>query len=321
MLWILGASDPEMERIEQVLSRAGERLVYGMDETRKRVAPSSAYRVSSVSDPDLLRRTLEGASSIYLVECDVAEAPEDPALSRLGEGGRNVYRIDHHRPGDPGYGRPPAEFLAASAIGQVISVLASLGTHPDGSRCDEAVYGSKTHDDFLFQEGRWFVWVTQIDSPDGGHYVLVPEDYVFAAAADQCLAAAYRRECPGVDPDDLMEWRIAVRASFQQIPEDELMALVRAAMEALEAAPKIKFAGVSVADMRERQIPEIPEASARLGIPFLGRVKDPRGGMKVVLQSAPPEAVQAFLNGEGFAGKLVRRYGDPARGFAGGFEV
>jgi hypothetical protein len=39
--------------------------------------------------------------------------------------------------------------------------------------------------------------------------VWIPQRYVLAAAADHCLAAAYRGECPGVDPDALMRWRVA----------------------------------------------------------------------------------------------------------------
>src|SRR5690606_4181877 len=35
-----------------------------------------------------------------------------------------------------------------------------------------------------------------------------PDSPVFAAAADHCLAAAYRGECPGIDPNALMRWRV-----------------------------------------------------------------------------------------------------------------
>src|SRR5690606_40611474 len=38
--------------------------------------------------------------------------------------GISVIRIDHHCPGDPGYGLPPSKFFAASSIGQVIAELA-----------------------------------------------------------------------------------------------------------------------------------------------------------------------------------------------------
>src|SRR5690606_42081711 len=45
--------------------------------------------------------------------------------------------------------------------------------------------------------------------------IVIPDRYVLAAAADHCLAAAYRGECPGVDPDALMRWRVESRAAFQ----------------------------------------------------------------------------------------------------------
>src|SRR5690606_24433639 len=50
-----------------------------------------------------------------------------------------------------------------------------------------------------------------------GNYrgVVIPDDLVYTAAADHCLGAAYRGECPGVDPDALMHWRVAQRATFQ----------------------------------------------------------------------------------------------------------
>src|SRR5690606_38968626 len=54
--------------------------------------------------------------TLYCVEC----APT----------ARDRVQIDHHRPGDPGYGRPPAEFLPASSLGQVIAELARLGLLP-----------------------------------------------------------------------------------------------------------------------------------------------------------------------------------------------
>ena len=36
-----------------------------------------------------------------------------------------------------------------------------------------------------------------------------------SAAADHCLGAAYQGLCPGVDPDELMQWRVESRAKFQ----------------------------------------------------------------------------------------------------------
>src|SRR5690606_131322 len=104
-VWILGAPDPEMELIERLLRKCGESVVYATDALGYRVHPGNAYRCPTPEVPE--------GSTVYAVEC----------LDVLPEG---WVRIDHHRPGDPGYGRPPEEFLEASSIGQVIAELATM---------------------------------------------------------------------------------------------------------------------------------------------------------------------------------------------------
>lgn len=105
-LWILGAPDPEMEAIERLLRSVGEEVRYATVAGR-RVRPDQAYQ----ADP------IDFGSSVpqeaVMVECF---APVNvPTVV-----------IDHHRPGDPGYGQPPSDFLRASSIGQVIAMLAKL---------------------------------------------------------------------------------------------------------------------------------------------------------------------------------------------------
>src|SRR5690606_7379281 len=109
-IWILGASDPEMEAIEGLLRECGETMIYATDESGRRGQPGDAYRCPG---PEVA----EGAT-VYAGEC----------IDVLPEG---WVRISHHRPGDPGYGRPPAEFLPASNIRQVIAELARLGRLPE----------------------------------------------------------------------------------------------------------------------------------------------------------------------------------------------
>jgi hypothetical protein len=62
----------------------------------------------------------------------------------------------------------------------------------------------------------------------------------------------------------------------------------------------------------------LPEAAAREGIPFLADQTDRDGRQKVVLMAAKPDLIQRFMAGEIVSG-LVDYYGDPARGFAGGY--
>src|SRR5690606_11308448 len=234
------AHDLEMELIENLLIKCGESVVYATDENGRRVHPGNAYRCPVPLVPE--------NSTVYAVEC-IGELPE------------GWVRIDHHRPGDPGYSRPPEDFFPASSIGQVITELDSLGV-------SDRLYAA----DII--------------------------EAIHAAAADHCLAAAYRGECPGVDPDELMRWRVAMRANFQGRSAEELLADVERARAALREAPSIDLgAGTSVRDMRGTFVPELPEAAVRDGVAYLGVVTDRDGRRKVVLGGhTTPEMVRAFLD-------------------------
>ena len=91
-LWILGASDPEMVEIEALLRECGERVEYATRQGR-RVTPGDMYRAD-------LPLCVPGVTEYVWVECD-----HDPVVhpAEVTES-----HIDHHRPGDPGFGRPPA---------------------------------------------------------------------------------------------------------------------------------------------------------------------------------------------------------------------
>src|SRR5690606_24298985 len=211
-IWILGAPDPEMELIEKLLVKCGESVVYATDATGQRVHPGTAYRCPVPEVPE--------GSTVYAVEC----------IDVLPAGWR---RIDHHRPGDPGYGRPPSDFLAASSVGQVLIELDRLGV------------ADRLSDKDIIEA-------------------------ILAAAADHCLAAAYKGECPGVDPDKLMRWRVETRANFQGRPVGELLDDIERARAALREAPRIDLgAGTSVCDMRGDFVPELPEAAVRDGVAYL----------------------------------------------------
>src|SRR5690606_2402004 len=105
---------------------------------------------------------------------------------------------------------------------------------------------------------------------------------IFAAAADHCLAAAYRGECPGVGPDALMRWRVKTRSAFQGRPAEELLADVEEAQDLLDDAPNECLAhGVYVADMRGYgHVPELPEAAMLEGVAYIAIVTDRDGRRK-----------------------------------------
>lgn len=308
-IWVLGAPDPEMKVIESILRARGERVEYATvwrDGVRRRVTPAEAYA------PDVeIGEGLRGLrATAYMVECAPAVLVGS-SVDGIDWAGAAI-TIDHHRPGDPGYGRPPKEFFEASSIGQVLAVLGFASCREDAR-------------------------------------------VVLAAAADHCLAAAYRGECPGVDPDALMRWRVEQRAANQGRSVEEVLADVERAREALMDAPVVRLSpepwepacGVHgrtgacwqsggpdpsartdacyaagdpllVVDMRGQYIPELPEAAAREGVCFIASLTERDGRIKVVCQSGTPEQIEAFMRVWAPAQGLVDVYGDYARGFAGG---
>jgi len=323
-LWILGAADPEMERIEALLIAAGERVAHAQI-AGERVRGGDAYRMDGhrplwmAAPSDLWADGWYAAA--YHVECDTAL---DRHVHRIGV---RVAVIDHHRPGDPGYGRPPEEFLAASSIGQVIAALARLGLTPEtwSGWVDRTSPAGVIHRGYCCDGlgPRWMLATGEAARE-------IPDDLVLAAAGDQCPASAYRGLCPGVDPDELMRWRVATRAAHQGRPAEEILADVERAMAAISSAPRVDLADPSdsstvelVADLRGSHVSEAPEASLRLGVPILCEgLPDSRSGRRKVnlLGDAGGDAVRAFLGGWAEAEGLVDCYGDPARGFAGGYR-
>lgn len=251
-VFVLGAADPEMSAIEDVLNAYGLTVLDALDTQLNRVRPSNAYRALP-PDPVFV-----AGRQLVRVEC--AWPGSDDALV-----------CDHHFPGDPGYGRNPAEYWEASSLGQVYELLGA-----------EVVT-------------RWRLRLV--------------------AAADHCLGAAYRGECPGVEVEALAYWRAASRAAFQRRSVDAVLADVEAARMRLQTASKRMVGFELVADLGSVSPPEAPEAACRYGIPFTAMLLERDGRCKVVLQAAAPATVREWMQTCG----LVDLYGDPERGFAGGY--
>lgn len=312
-LFLLGAADPEMEAIEAILTSCGKPFCYATV-GGVRCHPGNAYKADDISGGHAW-----GAVT-HLIECgpaagtcqhcgDIRDMSPEGIAWNLGvadagsPGGQSscgdchewdgavirptVVKIDHHNPGDPGYGKPVAEYWLASSLGQVIDLL---------------------------------------------HMKAVVTDHRMIAAADHCLDAAYRGECPGVAPDALMEWRAQSRAAFQKRSVSDVLRDVKAAIERLEEAATqwaedeyqtgyVAVGSLPFADLRGETISELPEASARCGIPFLSDVIDRDGRKKCVLMGCGqhPELLAQFMAGTLVPGLVDYYGGDPVRGFAGGY--
>lgn len=266
-VFILGASDPEMAAIADILGVfAKDGRIGGVVQATaggKPVHPGNAGKADAVDGI--------AGQHVVLVECRVANAVE----------AATVEIIDHHAPGDPGYGRPAAEYASASSIGQV------------------------------------WAWLAARDLVGGD----LPPDFKIVAAADHCLGAAYRGECPGVDPAALRAWRAESRAAFQRTTVEAINAAVDAALVRLAELPAARVGGFAFWDARGREIPELPEAAAISGQGVMYSLFDARSGRtKVGVLNGTPEALTAWLAwARSPASGLADAYGDPARGFAGAY--
>jgi len=176
-------------------------------------------------------------------------------------------------------------------------------------------------------------------SPGDSGYGLPPEQYLqgsslgqvldllrlkpsaeqrITAAADHCLRHAYEGRCPGVDPSDLAAWRERSRADARGITVKEIQHRIEFATDALQSAPRIHVAGEEIAwfPLSSPLPSEVAEASARLGTAFC-YVKRDGDRRKGGIMSATPHVIRAWMRECG----LKHVYGDPARGFAGGYYL
>jgi hypothetical protein len=324
-------------------SRWEEYLVGGvwLRKMPERVSPRTAYdAIDSIAMIDALGTSEEPPCGVVLVECDVHSLREE--LSE--EDAALVRRIDHHRHGDPGFGKGPVDFLSGSSLGQVISELACSGLLPKtwevNFDCTPALLG-------YFE--RCDVWT--IGSDMGGEDeeiwpLVVPHDLVVTAACDHCLHHAWAGRCPGVTRDDVREFRALQAATRPVEPksEEQYRADLVWAVAALSEAPTLDLDPcacgqslsshdrgdgdcvecgtpfIRVADMRAVHVPELPDAACYQSEPYIATVTDRDGRTKVVIGGAASDrAINAFMKQWGPAQGLTGIYGDPARGFAGGY--
>jgi hypothetical protein len=133
-------------------------------------------------------------------------------------------------------------------------------------------------------------------------------------AADHCPGQAYRGECPGVDPKAMAKWRIEGKAKLKGMSPQAMEALVTEQYIRLKAAERIDVAGTPVAWLPEAS-DEAPEASARYDIPFMYTKLEKDGRKKVGILGAPPQVIEVWMRECGFRNV----YGNPSRGYAGGY--
>lgn len=96
--YVLGATDPEMNRIEEILRAAGCLIIHAKKDA-KRVHAGNAYEANNFCE-------IPENSGVIFIECCLTGVVPQKI-------------IDHHRPGDPGYHKGPTEYWEASSLGQL----------------------------------------------------------------------------------------------------------------------------------------------------------------------------------------------------------
>lgn len=127
-LVVLGASDPEMHRIFEMMSGRPDVIVVQAMKGGKPVHPANAYEADLteigqyVESDDLT----SGVGRIVFVECDI------PSLSGWKQRHHGSFvHVDHHRPGDSGYALGPERFFEASSLGQIFGIFGITPTEHD----------------------------------------------------------------------------------------------------------------------------------------------------------------------------------------------
>lgn len=136
------------------------------------------------------------------------------------------------------------------------------------------------------------------------------------AAADHCLTAAYRGECPGVDPHELLFLRASWRARVTgRTLGDVIEGILRAA--GLVERNFDPASGESIFTDPTTVPPDLAEAAAYAGRAIRYRELHPTGEVKEMLKGGTPAHIERFMAGHRDRGHEV--YGNPHRGYAGAY--
>lgn len=190
-------------------------------------------------------------------------------------------RIDHHHPGDTGFDKGADQYFDGSSIGQLCNLLMDEGY-------DQSVL-------------EWHANVS----------------LHLAAANDHCPAHALAGLCPGVDPEQLRNYRINAIKRVTALPEAKIRIGIQKAAERLKALPRRLVEGVEVIHCTD-SFPHFVNAVLWSGSAVEYYKELPDGSVrKGLLSCTSPAVVQTWMNEH--ASVLKDIYGCPVRGYAGGY--
>jgi hypothetical protein len=176
--WILGPHSPSMMVIKELLKECGEFT------TRLRGRPKGTGIGLCFVDP-VSGDSME-ADEIYTIECTLLSDQENICF----------FKQILSKPDEP-----PENFMTASLVGQTISALANLevlNIHDPALNVMAADLKSfaKPEVGKFFFDNMWRVFIGTVQGV--GLSMVVPENLVYAAAAEHCLKEAYAGKCLGV---------------------------------------------------------------------------------------------------------------------------
>lgn len=281
-VFVLGAKDPEMDVIEEILSAIGLFYIYARarGHGRERVTHASAYD-AVVCDSDRRHIREHGSKAFMHIECDV------PLHKKME--GVSITAIDHHRLGDPGFDKPYAAYWEGSSLGQLCEFLRIKHLPWIKERFDM----SRLHLIAAIDHARF--WAVRGECPG------------IAAEDAQHESKRQIAESFGVSPFAVE----ALTRSYYDV-------LAKSPTIRIGGRPVKDVRQYDLGDGYSFDFLVLQEAAMLLGTPYIALQKW-SGGAKVFLNRVDdPTTVEAFMNEWAPREGLTNIFGVPLRGYAGG---
>jgi len=296
-IFVLGAHDPEMKKIEDLLILLGYPFSYALQGV-ERSNVSNAYKSTHF---DFFE------SSIIYIECNAVHKSNIEIL------------IDHHNPGDYGYDLDYNQFVEASSVGQFfryillndydyVTTILNLKTKPIKSEINEHMYYE--------ENDGWY-----LDTEKGS--ARIPDDVVLLSGIDHCLIDAYKGKCKGINTNNLFNVRVKQISEDLNVPEKELWDIAN------KYENKIRYFG-KILDFTDLNMGNtiyspkyliLRELSISKNVPIALKITYD-GLEKIMFLSLEKNEVEELLKVKEFKGiKLHDMFGVPNRGYAGGFII
>lgn len=294
-LFVLGAQDPEMDLIEEILLKMKYTYVYG-SVNGERCNRTNAYMLDEISTE----------KEVVFIESSTKEVSV------------NSMKCDHHNEGDYGYNLDYNNFLEAASVGQLLKMILLNDFHIAANKLGFEKIALEFHSEcYFFHSNKWHF------SKDG-HSVIISEDIVFIAGFDHCSADIYKGLCLGIEKEGLIDKRITALAKDLSLEESYL------ASKFLEYNEIVNSDKSEILDLTHLELGNnysadylvIREISLLKSIPIAVKTTTTTTLSqitKLMLLSLSPEQVETFKKEKKFNDLSVNNvFGVPNRGYAGG---